>query len=169
MDENDENGTKARRLSPFVLGAIAGAVAAAIVALVIWAVADNGGDSSATAPSSTSSTTSTTVTTSTTTSAPTTTTSLAPPPAQPVIDAFGVNVVNCPQGAASTSVTVTYTTRNAVSVEFTIDDGAAQTASQVSGSAAVGPIPCDGNSHHVTMAAINDGLRATRDATVSVS
>ncbi|HXY93421.1 MAG TPA: hypothetical protein VEP49_13155 [Acidimicrobiia bacterium] len=157
-----------------MLGAIAGAVAAAIVALVIWAVADNGGDSSATAPGSTSSTTSTTVTTSTTTSAPTTsapttTTSLAPPPAQPVIDAFGVNVVNCPQGAASTSVTVTYTTRNAASVEFTIDDGAAQTASQVSGSAAVGPIPCDGNSHHVTMAAINDGLRATRDATVSVS
>jgi hypothetical protein len=80
-----------------------------------------------------------------------------------------VNLQNCPEGAASTTVNVSYSTRYADEIQFAIDDDVVKSTKEVDGSADVGPLPCDGEQHTLTVIAISDGLRATREATLAVS
>src|SRR5262249_3618635 len=87
----------------------------------------------------------------------------------PAIVSFGVESKNCPAGATSTSVRITYGTTDTNAVSFAVDGGAPVRADETSGARDVGPIPCDGRPHVVTLIAESNGLRATRDATVSVS
>jgi len=100
-----------------------------------------------------------------TTSATRPTTSGAPPQ----IVGFGVATTNCPARASATTVRIDYETVDADTVSFTVDGGPPSRADDISGSRDVGPIPCDGQPHVVTLIAEANGQRATRDATVSVS
>jgi hypothetical protein len=147
------------------VGALAGALVtvAVVVVLEVASDDDNHRDSS---------------TTTTTGTAPGSTTPSPPPttggppgtvPSPPAIVGFGVETRNCPPGAPSTAVVVTYQTQNATRVGFSIDGGPSQPGTDTSGSQSVGPIPCDALPHVITMTAENGQLRATRQATVSVS
>jgi hypothetical protein len=180
MDEISTNGTPAptgggRR--PFVIGAIVGAVVAALVtAGVVLALTGGDDDSSTSSPSNTTSTTGTSTTgsppstsTSTSTTAPPTTTTRPPNLPPPQINGFGVNLQNCPEGAASTTVNVSYSTRYADEIQFAIDDDVVKSTNDLDGSADVGPLPCDGEQHTLTMTAISGSLRATREASLAVS
>jgi hypothetical protein len=168
------NGATAppRDRRPFLLGAVVGAVVAAVVAtLLVLVLTDGDGDSGASSSNTTSSTAappSTSSPASTTIIPPTTTTRRANLP-PPVINGFGVSLQNCPQGASSTTVNVSYSTRNAQEVQFAIDDEVVHSTTQLSGSEDVGPLPCDGEQHTLTIIAISDGLRATQESTLSVS
>lgn len=171
MDEIGTNGTPApaggRR--PFVIGAIVGAVVAALVtAGVVLALTDGDDDSSSTSPSTTVAPPSSSSTPTSTTVPPTTTTR-PPNLPPPQINGFGLNLQNCPQGASSTTVDVSYSTRFADEIRFAIDDEVVQSTTELDGSAEVGPLPCDGEQHTLTVIAISDGLRATREATLAVS
>ena len=168
MDVNGTNGapTNAGR-RPFVVGAIVGAVIAALVTAVLFLALDDDDSSSTTASSTT---TSVTASPSPTTSSSSTTSTTRPPNLPPPqINGFGVNLQNCPEGASSTTVNVDYSTRNAEEVQFAIDDEVVQSTTELEGSADVGPLPCDGDQHRLTVTAIADGLRATRSATLAVS
>jgi hypothetical protein len=179
MDENGTNSarTEARGTSgggrrPFIFGAIAGAVIAALVAVVlVLALSDDDSSSSSASSTSTSSSSSVPPTTTspppTSTAAPTTTRPPNLPP--PSIPSWGVQVDNCPQGASSTTVHVSYSARNAEEIQFAIDDDVVQSSTDLEGSADVGPFPCDGEQHTLTGIAISDGLRGTRNATIAVS
>ena len=105
--------------------------------------------------------------------APASSTSTTGPPGTggppPEIVGFGVTSTNCPAGATSTTVRITYQTVDASTVSFTVDDGEPSRVDDTSGSRDVGPIPCDGQRHVVTLIAESGGGRATRQATVSVS
>ncbi len=175
MDEIGTNGTPApaggRR--PFVIGAIVGAVVAALVTAGV-VLALTGGDDDSSTSSASNTTTSTTgpppsTSTSTSSTAPPTTTTRPPNLPPPQINGFGVNLQNCPEGASSTTVNVTYSTRFADEIQFAIDDDVVQSTKEVDGSADVGPLPCDGEQHTLTMTAISGSLRATREASLAVS
>jgi hypothetical protein len=175
MVENGSNGgspaNSARR--PFVVGAIVGAVIAALVtagvALLLTGDDDSGSASGTTTSSSTTAPSSTSASSSTTTTTPPTTTTRDPNLPPPSIPSFGINLQNCPEGAESTTVEVTYSARNAERIQFSIDDEVVDTTTELEGSADVGPVPCDGEQHTLTVTAVSGGLRATREASVAVS
>jgi hypothetical protein len=152
---------------PFVLGAIAGAVIAALVTVgvVLLLTGDDDDDSGTASGTSTSSST----TSSTTTTAPPTTSTRPPNLPPPSIPSFGINLQNCPEGAESTTVEVTYSARNAERIQFAIDDEVVDTTTELEGSTDVGPLPCDGEQHTLTVTALSGGLRATREASLAVS
>jgi hypothetical protein len=153
------------RWVPYLVGALAGALVT-IAAVVVFEVA--GGDDDRRDPSAT---TNTRTAQGSTTPSPTSTTG-GPPgtvPSPPAIVSFGVETTNCPPGAPSTAVVVTYQTQNTTRVGFSIDGGPPQPGADTSGSQDVGPIPCDAQPHVITMTAENGQLQATRQATVSVS
>jgi hypothetical protein len=170
MDENGTNGatTTAGGRRPFVLGAIAGAVIAALVTAVVVLLVTNGDNDSSSASGTSTSSSTTTTSTAPPTTAPTTTTRPPnlPPPSLP---SFGINLQNCPEGAESTTVEVTYAARNAERIQFAIDDEVVDTTTELEGSADVGPLPCDGEQHTLTVTAVSGGLRATREASLAVS
>ena len=176
MDEIGTNGTPAptgggRR--PFVIGAIVGAVVAALVTAGVVLALSGGDDDSSTSSTSNSTTSTTdapsTSSSTTSTTAPPTTTTRPPNLPPPQINGFGVNLQNCPEGASSTTVNVTYSTRFADEIQFAIDDDVVKSTQDLDGSADVGPLPCDGEQHTLTMTAISGSLRATREASLAVS
>jgi len=173
MDQSNaaETGQPQRpRWAPYLIGALAGALVTVAV-VVVFEVASGDDDHedspvttiTATAPTSTSP--------AVTSPRPVPTTGVPPSTVAlpPAIVSFGVETTNCPPGAASTAVVVTYQTQNATSVGFSIDGGASEPGADTSGSQRVGPISCDAQPHVITMTAENGQLRATRQATVSVS
>jgi hypothetical protein len=162
---NSAETTPPRRVAwmPYVVGAVVGAlVTVAIVALL-------GGFDSGDERSTAASTTTTTPATGPPSPLPTTTAPTTPGGAPPQIVGFGVSSSNCPAGATSTTVRITYQTIGASTVSFAVDGGSPSRADDTSGSRDVGPIPCDARPHVVTLIAEANGQRATRDATVSVS
>src|SRR5262245_796019 len=169
MDATNSVETAPRKRAswpPYVVGAAAGAlVTVAVVALFGGFDSDDGQSTGA------STTTANVATTSrvTTTSGPTTSVAPSTIGKAPSIVSFGVASSNCPAGAASTTVRITYQTTDATMVSFTVDNGPPSPAPATSGSRDVGPIPCDAQPHVVTLIAEANGLRATRQATVSVS
>jgi hypothetical protein len=177
MDEIGTNGAPAppstRR--PFVIGAVVGAVIAALVTAVVVLALTSGDDDDSSSTSASDRTTSTTGSPPSSSSTPTSTTELPTtttrPPnlPPPQINGFGVNLQNCPEGAAATTVNVSYSTRFADEIQFAIDDDVVKSTKDLDGSADVGPLPCDGEQHTLTMTAISGGLRATREASVAVS
>jgi hypothetical protein len=169
MDEIGTNGatTTAGGRRPFVLGAIAGAVIAALVTAGVVLLLTGGDDDDSGTASGTS--TSSSTTSSTTTTAPPTTTTRPPNLPPPSLPSFGINLQNCPEGAESTTVEVTYAARNAERIQFAIDDEVVDTTTELEGSADVGPLPCDGEQHTLTVTAVSGGLRATREASLAVS
>jgi hypothetical protein len=80
-----------------------------------------------------------------------------------------VIVDNCPEGASTTTVEVNYGARNADEIQFAIDDEVVQSTRQLEGSEDVGPMPCDGERHTLTVIANSGGVRATREASIAVS
>jgi hypothetical protein len=166
MDVVNSGETRPRRRASwlrYVVGAVAGAL------LTLTAVALLGGNDSDTEPPATSATTRAPSTTATSTTAPPSTTGSGAGGEALAIVSFGVSSTNCPPGAQSTTVVITYQTTGATSVDFTVDNGAPSPAPDTSGSRDVGPIPCDARPHVVTLIAQGNGQRATRKATVSVS
>jgi hypothetical protein len=147
---------------PYVVGAVVGAlVTIGIVALL------GGFDSDDEGPRVANTTTPATRPTPTSPTTSATTPGTSGPP--PEIVGFGVATTNCPAGASSTTVRITYQTVGASTVNFTVDGGPQSRADDTSGSRDIGPIPCDAQRHVVTLIAEGNGQRATRDATVSVS
>jgi hypothetical protein len=178
MVENGTNGARTETAGtpgggrrPFIFGAIAGAVVAALVAvvLVLTLSDDDSSSSSSTSTSSSPSVPPTTLSPPPTSTAPPPTTTRPPNLPPPAINGFGISLQNCPQGASSTTVNISYSARNAEEVQFAVDDDVVQSTTQLNGNEDVGPVPCDGENHTLTVIAISDGLRATRDATVAVS
>lgn len=168
-DAAETRQTQRPRWVPYLMWALAGALAGALVTIAAVVVLDGGGADDGRGESTATTIAGTAPRPPPTTAPPTTGGPPSTLPSPPAIVSFGVETRNCPPGAPSTAVVVRYQTQNATHVGFSIDGGPSQPGADTSGSEDVGPISCDAQPHVITMTAENGQLRATRQATVSVS